>query len=59
MKLACKDLSDTDCNFVAEGATPEETAKVMLAHARVDHTKDIADMSDDEVITAFSAKVHD
>ena len=59
MKLACKDLSDTECNFVAEGETPEETAKVMLAHARANHTKDIEDMSDDEVITAFSAKVHE
>ena len=59
MKLACKDISpETTCTFVAEGQTAEDAAKVMLAHARVAHTADIAGMSDDEVVKAFAPKAH-
>ena len=59
MKLACKDLSDTECNFSVEADTKEEAAQKMLAHARQDHAQDIEGMSDEEVIGVFSAKVHD
>ena len=59
MKLACKDLSDTTCEFEVEGATAEEVAKAMLEHARANHEKDIESLTDDEVMTAFSAKVHE
>ena len=59
MKLACQELSETSCEFVAEGATPQETAQIMLAHARVDHEKDIEMLTDDEVLQQFVAKVHD
>lgn len=58
MKLACQELSETTCEFVAEGATPEETAQIMLAHARVDHEKDIEMLTDEEVMQQFTAKVH-
>ena len=59
MKLACKDLSpETACTFVAEGDTADDAAKMMLAHARVNHTKDIEGMPDDAVIKAFAQKAH-
>ena len=59
MKLACKDISpETTCTFEVAAESTEETAKMMLAHARTDHTADIASMSDEEVVKAFSAKVH-
>jgi predicted small metal-binding protein len=59
MKLACKDLSpETTCTFEVSAESAEETAKMMLAHARTDHAADIATMSDEDVVKAFSAKVH-
>ena len=58
MKLACKDISDTTCEFEVEGATKEEVAQAMLEHARANHEKDIEMLTDDEVLTAFAAKVH-
>lgn len=58
MKLACKDISPaTTCTFEVEGATATEAATKMLAHARVEHTADIAGKSDADVIKDFESKV--
>lgn len=58
MKLACKDISPaTTCGFEVEGATAMDAAQMMLAHARTDHTADIAAMSDEDAVKLFETKV--
>ena len=58
MKLACKDLNPaTTCDFEVEGASANDAAVQMLAHARVEHAADIDGMADGDVIAAFEAKV--
>lgn len=59
MKLACKDLSPaTTCAFEVAADSEMGAAEMMLAHARTDHAADIDGMSDDEVLKAFTPKVH-
>jgi predicted small metal-binding protein len=59
MKLACKDLSpQTVCTFEVSADSEMGAAEMMLAHARTDHAADIAGMSDEEVLKAFTSKVH-
>ena len=59
-KLACKDISpDSTCTFEVAAESADEAAHMMLAHARVDHTADIAAMSDEETVSHFITKVHD
>ncbi len=60
MKLACKDINpSTTCDFSVEGATAEEAAKAMIAHAKEAHAEDIAGKSDEELTTAFAAVAHE
>ena len=59
-KLACKDITpETTCAFEVAAESADETANMMLAHARVDHTADIAAMSDEEAVNHFVTKIHD
>jgi predicted small metal-binding protein len=59
MKLACKDInSTTECNFEVTGDTAVEVASKMMAHAKVDHAKDIAGMPDEAVLEMMESKVH-
>lgn len=63
MKLTCKDITpDTDCHFVAIGETAPEAAEIMMAHAKLGHTKDIdkmeMEMSESDILALFESKVH-
>lgn len=46
-KLGCRELGG-DCNFVAEGASPDEVKRELLAHMKQAHGERTTRMSDDE-----------
>lgn len=60
MKLACKDINpSTTCAFVSTGDTKTEVAEKMMAHAKVVHSDDLKNMSDEEIMGMMESKVHE
>lgn len=61
--LACKDLGNPTCPFVAEDETAEGAVMKMMDHAKVTHPEDIAKMSatmtPDEMKAMMMSKVMD
>ena len=59
MKLACKDLNpETECNYEVTAETKEDTARIMMSHAKIVHDKDIEGMSDEEIMEMMEVVVH-
>ena len=59
-KLCCKDINpNTPCDYEATGDTVSEVAKQMLGHARMAHSEDIEDMTNEQVIDMLESKVHE
>jgi predicted small metal-binding protein len=46
-KLGCRELGG-DCDYVAEGQTPEEVKRALLTHVTHAHGERVARMSTDE-----------
>lgn len=58
INLACKDITpSTTCSFEVTAENANTVARLMLAHARVDHAADIQEMSDEDVVKLFETKV--
>ncbi|MEO5927607.1 MAG: DUF1059 domain-containing protein [Patescibacteria group bacterium] len=55
MSLACKDMGNMDCNFVAEGETAEDVMKTAMEHAMSAHGMTDADMTPELKEKAMSA----
>lgn len=45
MSLACKDMGNMDCEYVAQGETKEEVMKMAMDHAMSAHGMTEADMT--------------
>lgn len=45
MQLACKDLGNMDCDFVAQGETAEDVMQQGMAHAKEAHGMTDEDMT--------------
>lgn len=60
MKLKCKDINPTTtCEHEVTGESTQEVALKMIEHAKIDHAVDIEGMTDEEMLKAFEAKVHE
>ena len=55
--LACKDLGNPQCPFVAEGETAEEAVQKMKDHAKSTHMNKLAGMSEEEMDKMMSDQV--
>jgi predicted small metal-binding protein len=60
MKLKCKDINPTTtCDYEATGDSAREVAEKMVEHAKIHHTADVENMTDEEMLKSFEAKVHE
>ncbi|MEA2715410.1 MAG: hypothetical protein QOG91_438 [Candidatus Parcubacteria bacterium] len=58
-KLACKDINpSTSCTYEATGKSAKEVVGKMMAHAKADHTEDLAGKSDSELKAMWEPMVH-
>jgi predicted small metal-binding protein len=48
-KIGCRDLGGMDCNFSAEGSSPEEVKKNLYAHAGESHKDILASMPEEKM----------
>ena len=48
-KLGCENLGGMDCDFVAEGNTPEETKKILYDHAGQAHQEVLKTMPEEQM----------
>lgn len=59
VKLSCKDVSpDSSCDFEVSGNSNTDVAKKMLDHAVLEHSDDVKDMTDAEMMEMFENKAH-
>ena len=56
MKLSCKDLGGSDCEYTVEGKSAEEVKRKMWDHARRDHAE-VLDSMDAEMRTSMEARM--
>ncbi len=60
MKLACKDINpNTTCDFEVSGDSAEEVAEKMIEHAKTNHSEDVKNMTDEEMVKEFKSKAHE
>jgi len=52
--LACKDMIENGCSFIAEGDTQEEVLQTAAEHGMQDHDMTEADMTDEMKDKAMS-----
>lgn len=55
MSLACKDMGQMDCDFVAEGETAEEVLGKAMEHGMSAHGMTEADMTEEKKEAAMAA----
>lgn len=52
LRMSCRDLGSTDCDYVAEGGTAEDVTRGLLAHAERNHPAMFAAMTSEHMEAA-------
>lgn len=52
LKMSCKDLGSTDCDYVARGGTADDVKRDLIRHAEADHPDMFATMTPEQMESA-------